>query len=503
MKIIVIEDEPKTRKGIVKIIEKYTAHEVIADEEDGLLGLDKVLELKPDILITDINMPNMDGLTMIKKIREAGLKTECIILTGYSEFEYAQKSIQLSVVEYLLKPLDIEEIIEVLDNISAKISDTKVETVSPEQLLFSIFMEKDGNSNRIQDKFAEKIKYQNNQKMDLFLVKNESLTMETTNEIVDILKESLNAICLSKYYVLKLPIDKTILVLILDGQNVHYLKEMFQMKVIPDIKKIAACIVSYESISCIDELKNIVYKMQEYMTYAFILDNDKVIDHEMIEKMTFKEIEYPEYLENTVRKGIRTGQNAEVEKSAGEFEKLIIESRETPQIIKQYTARFVLAAMDVAKELLCNEDIQNIYTYLLNDLIKTDSREIFLNNYYKMIHIIIGDRADSECTENGIILNAIAFMRQNYEKDLSLVDVSDVVGITPEYLSKLFSKEMGINFVTFLMEFRISMAKKMLQSSNLKIHEVAERVGYRDTKYFNKVFKSIIGVSPSEYRKKI
>jgi len=75
MKVVIVEDEPNTRNGIIKIIEKYTSHEVVAGESDGEAGLEKVLSLHPDVVITDINMPKMDGLAMIHKIREAGIMT--------------------------------------------------------------------------------------------------------------------------------------------------------------------------------------------------------------------------------------------------------------------------------------------------------------------------------------------------------------------------------------------------------------------------------------------
>jgi len=134
-------------------------------------------------------------------------------------------------------------------------------------------------------------------------------------------------------------------------------------------------------------------------------------------------------------------------------------------------------------------------------MMHSNIKELFLNNYWKMIDMIAGEKKEDALTENGMILNVIEFIRQNYDKEISLSEAAELVGITPEYLSKLFSKEMGINFSTFLGEFRVSIAKKLLVTGNYKIYEVAEMVGYKDTKYFNKVFRSIMGVSPSDYRK--
>lgn len=222
MRVIIVEDEPNTRNGIIKIIEKYTTHEVIAGESDGEAGYEKVLSLCPDMIITDINMPKMDGLTMLDKLREAGNTAMVVLLTGYSEFEYAQRAIQLSVAEYLLKPLDVEDIIEVLGTVERKLSKHKVEKVSAEQQLFSI-LTGDGNDEEIvQKQFAEKIRKQKDQSLSMFLIQSESILEGMTNQMAEILKESLDAICLTGFFIFKLPYAKQILVMILEGQNARY-----------------------------------------------------------------------------------------------------------------------------------------------------------------------------------------------------------------------------------------------------------------------------------------
>lgn len=501
MRIVVVEDEPKTRSGIIKIISKYTSHEVVAEECDGVTGLEKVLELQPDVVITDINMPQMDGLTMINKIREAGFSVAAIVLTGYSEFEYAQRAIQLEVIEYLLKPLNIEDIIEVLDTVAKKLSKSKIETVTAEQLLFTMLTGDESEQELVQRQFDEKMRHQPDQTISMFLIQSESILEETTNQMVDVLQDSLNAICLTGYYIFKLPFEKEILVMILDGQNVHYLKEIFKMQITRELKNTGEYLISYGEISNISMLKERIRQMQEYFSYTFVCPENSIIDTDVIRKLTFKKTEYPEYLENAIRRDIRNGNKEGIRKKAQKFEEVIIHSKEEPGTIKKYTVRFVMNILDTARDLLENRDVESLYNYLLNDMMNSNLKEIFLNNYWKMIDMIADEKKEDSLTENGMILNVIEFIRQNYDKEISLSDAADLVGITPEYLSKLFSKEMGINFSTFLGEFRVSIAKRLLANENYKIYEVAEMVGYRDTKYFNKVFRSIMGVSPSDYRK--
>lgn len=500
MRIVVVEDEPKTRSGIVKIIEKYTDHTVVAQECDGTGGFERIIKLQPDIIITDINMPEMDGLTMINQCRKAGITAAAIVLTGYSEFEYAQKAIQLEVVEYLLKPLNIEDIIEVLDVVTKKISQSKNTTVTAEQLLFSILTCDECNLDRVLRQFDEKIKHQPEQFISLFLLQSESISEETTNQMVVILKDRLNAICMTAFQVFKLPFEKKILVMILDVQNEDYLKAIFKMQIMRELDKTGEYLVSFSTIKSILLLKQTIRQMQEYFAYTFVCPKSCIIDTDVINSLQFEKTEYPEYLENAICRDIRNGNKDSIIKNAKKFEEVIINSKDEPSAIKNYTVRFVINILDTARDLLKSRDIESLYHYLLNDMMSSNRKEAFLNNYWKMIHIIADDKED-KLTENGMILNVIEFIRQNYDKEISLSDAAELVGITPEYLSKLFSKEMGINYSTFLGEFRVSVAKKLLASGKYKICEVAVMVGYRDTKYFNKVFRSIMGVSPSDYRK--
>ena len=102
-----------------------------------------------------------------------------------------------------------------------------------------------------------------------------------------------------------------------------------------------------------------------------------------------------------------------------------------------------------------------------------------------------------------MILRVINYVRNHYNEEITLTDMADMIEITPEYLSRLFNQEMKINFNSFVKNFRISMAKRLLMNTNYQIAEVAEKTGFHDSKYFNKVFKSVCGLTPSEYKKEM
>ena len=133
MRVIVIEDEIRIREGISKLLGKMgEKFDVVAEAEDGKAGLALCLEHKPDIIITDIRMPDMDGLEMLAVLKEQGVDFNAIVISAFSEFEYAKKAISLGVTEYLLKPISVMEFRAALENVENKIIEKRQK--KPEQV---------------------------------------------------------------------------------------------------------------------------------------------------------------------------------------------------------------------------------------------------------------------------------------------------------------------------------------------------------------------------------
>lgn len=502
MKIVIVEDEKRTRLGLENIIRKMTSHEVAASVSDGVEGLKTVMELSPDVVITDIKMPNMDGLTMLEKIREQGGKTRAILLTGFSEFEYARKSVQLEAEDYLLKPLNVDEILEVLEKTEKKIARTRTETVSEEQLVFSLLNGEQEEKMRAAEVLEHHLKLMNGEKTALFLVRAGSRMETTVNEMTAVLKERLASICMQDYHVFPMLERRAVLVMIMEGQRVHYLKELFRLHILPMLQNIGECMAAYEELERLDELSEKLDQMTARFEYGFGCGGGVLLDREYIEAIHFETREYPERLEQLIKKAVRNGTEEDNRKIAGQFQDEIIENKLLrPSVIREYTLRFGMAAANAASEQKKNGELEKIYHILLNGIMECDTREQLLYVYHKIWDSILAGEEEEVTTENSIVLHVLSFIRQNYAQDISLSGAAEAVGVSPEYLSRLFTKEMGINFSTFLGDFRISMAKRLLADEKYRIYEVAEAVGFRDTKYFNKVFRSVTGISPSDYRK--
>lgn len=126
MRIVVVEDEIRIREGICNLLDKmFPQHEVIGSAVNGQEGLDLILDQKPDLIITDVKMPVMDGLTMLSILSEKKIKSKAIVLSAYAEFTYAQQAIRWGVSEYLVKPLVVNDFVQAIKNTELQLKETQ------------------------------------------------------------------------------------------------------------------------------------------------------------------------------------------------------------------------------------------------------------------------------------------------------------------------------------------------------------------------------------------
>ncbi len=503
MRIVIVEDEPKTKEGLINIITKFTDNEICGIASDGQEGIKLIKEKKPDLIISDIQMPGMDGLTMLGRLEEEGIMFYALILTGYSSFDYVRTALHLGVIDYVLKPVDIENFISVLTETKAKILKEKMEKINSVQLIWSLMTCEQEEKEPLKHQLSNLLQANEKMQVTLFLIKPDSLDQETVGEMIHCVKEKMNSLCVMNYHVVHLSFDYGILVLIVDTEKNAHLNNMFSVHILPGLNAIGGCYCSYTSILGLNYLEEAIMELKELFQYTFVYDRGVILDKAMVEKLEFTPIDYPVDLENRIRKEILNGNYEKALKTGKKFKETIIESKGSPELIREYTARFSSGIYNMAKEYDTRSEPKLIFHYFINNIIESKTKSELIQNYENILHTILSGKDEQMDIDNLTVLKVINFIRENYSKDITLTEAAGLVGVTPEYLSKLFNQKINVNFVVFLRNFRISMAKRMLLSGKYRIQEVAEQVGFKDPKYFNKVFKSVCGISPSEYKKVI
>lgn len=496
MRIVLVEDEPKSREGIVKIIQHYTEHEIVAAVEDGAAGLEAVEREKPDLVISDIRMPGMSGLEMLQQMRARGCETGIIFLTGYSEFEYAHQAIKLHALDYILKPIEIENFMEVIKNAESKIENKKAEQISPESLLLEYVNKQQDNRETL-----ERVLGVNEDiKISLLYFYLGGQAQEVLNEMMYETRKALDVQCIQNYYLIPLFQSGAYVVLVTDTEKNKMLKWVLEKRIVPELTEVAEFVCSYTTDYGIKNLNEDLSHLKEMLPYGFHMKKGKIIDEETANNCHFEITEYPSALETAIQKEVLKQDKDKVNEIGGKFIREVIEGNFHPDQIKEYTIRF---SMGIAKEDTSGKNRSEEGQYIVSSMLRCFTERQLTYLFQKMLNFVVHNFIEISITDNEIILKTISFVRENYSKpEVSLAEAADLCNVSQEYLSRLFQQETGTKFISFLQNFRVSMAKRMLLSDRQsKVYEIAEAVGYRDQKYFVSVFKKLCGMTPSEFRK--
>ncbi|NCB91633.1 MAG: response regulator [Clostridia bacterium] len=504
MRIVIAEDEPKSREGLINIIQRFTDYEIVGVAENGEDGYKITTELKPDLVISDIRMPVLDGLGMLQKIKESQIDVQAILLTGYSEFEYARRALQLQVVEYVLKPLEIDQFLSILKKAEGKVQKKNAERLTPDQLLWSYVVSSEVEKERMQPMLEEELGVNDRIISTMFLIHPDSIASETYGEIRKQLQHTLEALCMENYYLLVRPGESGgVFALLIDTERNRSLKSIFVRRIIPQLQEISGCVCSMVQMHGVRQINQVMDELVALLKYSFSIPEGDIIDKETAQMIVYEKLDYPSSLENEMIQYIRNGKRERILEKGEEFAKLVIDSKASPECIRDYTVRFVVGILriigDVRRQLNQEEEIQ----YMMGSINKSHTQREVRYQFEKILKnvAVLDNEDETAITENGIVLNAISYIRENYGKNIGLYEVAQFCNVRSEYLSRIFKEETGVKFVDFLTNFRISVAKRLLYSGNYKVVEVAEMVGFADQKYFQKVFKKVCGVTPSEYKK--
>lgn len=506
MKILIVEDEVNAREGLGSLLGKLSDNYIVCGKaSDGEQGLMLAKEHKPDLIFTDIEMPKLNGLDMLEKIKEDSQDPYVIILSGYSDFKYAQKGIKLGVEEYLLKPITYSALKSSMEQIERKFSLKKAalleEGIPNEEILEQILLNKGKNLENFYKVIKSNIKEDENMYLvNLYLRdKYEEKSEFIIKEIYEFMKHY--KIEVFYYSVLKeynyLPIFINTTKAFLEFIKMLKYNLLFSLRE-SGFSSITASIIN------INELAEIGYsfnKLQGLSKWPIVLGNDEVIYEELISKLKINKCNYPREIENEVLKAIKNNDQARLVDSNEKFILYLKANVYNPVDIIDVCSKYIFSILIASKG--CNNDL---YTEFKNegilDSIKISCTFDELKERLEYVINKVCERNNEEFTVNSLIVRkAINYIKEYYSDKISLEDIASGMNITTEYLSRLFTKELRKSFSDYLKEFRIEKAKELLTNKKMKIYEIGEKVGYSDSKYFCKVFKESTGMSPKEYMK--
>jgi Response regulator containing CheY-like receiver domain and AraC-type DNA-binding domain len=469
--VFIVDDERLIVKRIKIAVdwEKY-GFEVIGEAYDGMDAYDMILEAKPKIVFTDIRMPGMSGLELIKKVNEIYPDIQFVVISGYGEFAYAQKALNYGVLGYCLKPFDEQEIIAILEKARNTIDMARA-TLGTEFL--TLVEEFDTDSCKRKNEIIESIGFRWDEKKGFFVMALQG-------------EESLE---LDNSHIIRMKTGRRKYVYVIEHDYYYSVKENLPVMIQQRAKSIGISSVLYsmgQMAKGIEEAN--IAACQIYMSKV-----KQICEYRNYEKDDINQLFLQ--LENAIDRK----DEIEIMKAFDDAEKVVMEGecniKHAFQLYNIVVYSSQIIGIDNHKSILYNyeqltgqfEDCQCMLEYLKDLLTKI---------------MKISSESQIFSIKNETFRNILAYVNKNYCEDISIQTIVQEFVINPSYVSQLFKKEMKITFTEYLTNIRVNYAGQLLKTTDLPINEVAEKSGFNDYFYFTRVFKKTMGKTPTVYRDK-
>ena len=520
MRVLIADDEPKIRQLLRLLLSEAEGVMIVGEAANGKDALTLIDSLQPDLLITDIRMPVVDGLSLAQHIQEHAPETRVVIISGYSQFEYAKQAISYGVEDYLLKPIKKAELFSVLERVGYKQNFQRQTSAGEEKSPASVLLH-DPESLRGRLSFEDMAQHMvlvpgEDSLWLAALIKVDALSFCDNRELLSLIEQKETVI--ARNMVLRragcaccIGVENGLCCLIvnLPREKLSALQKALQSAII-SIRSLCDNVGEAHVTAAVGrEVVQPSEIVESFDSAQFTMENrllhgaGRVLEGEIPTEMyTVRDfvtvplrktlLEYIERFEWNVA--------AELVRRVGN--QVLAAPGSTGSLAKR-------VALELAGLLVFGLHTEMSDSEQRTLAVKFESRIGMCHQGGQLFDEIIGilknsvgqlDARRQEKEQRPIQL-ARQHIRQNYAQQLTLEEVAGVVGFTPSYFSALFKKETGQSFVEYLTEVRMMAARNQLLNTQDPIESVAEAVGFRDVKYFSKVFKKETNLSPFEFRK--
>lgn len=540
-KVLIVDDDILTRMNIKMIIDwgKY-GYDICGEAVNGQNGIEMIETLCPDIVLTDMKMPVLDGVGLIEWIHEHKPLTQIIALSGYDDFNYVKDSMKLGAVDYIIKhKLEPELLLSVLEIAKSKIIKTKEaleeKTQRDSQLMLAQghlrqqFLRGLLNGEIIEtSEIGESIQRLNlNLGLlncvvvgleidDYSFLKDKSSEMELKKRIIDVFVEIVQQILseTKQAYIVHMEQGK-FAILFSYGKTFSMLyvyNQMYQM-----IDRIRLTIKRYLNLTACYGVSPIcpnIHKVNQYYQKAnhlldekfykgkdqlFMEDSKKIIKNDFV-TLTVEQ-------EKTIILSLKTYDQAILKKSLDSIFSWVIEQRFNHNATHMIVAELINIASRVATqsgikmdEIFLNNDVPYSKMQKYDNIMDVKN---WISEIYLQLVILIKYKAYNHANYSENTKKAIDYIHRNYHLDMSLDDTARHINVSNSYLSRIFKEECKVSYVKYLNQLRVEKAKLLIENGEIRIKDIVKQVGFQSYNYFFKVFKEMVSMTPLEYEEMV
>jgi len=534
LKIFLVEDESIMREGLRDNMPwQQFGYEFVGEASDGEMALPLIRKTRPDVLLTDIKMPFMDGLTLSRMVAKEFPNMKIIILSGHDDFDYARQAIQIGVEQYILKPVTRETMKKVLLEVKEKLDSEKEKKMYMEKFQSEMheyelmsrrtFFEKVFSGRMpVQDIYTEMEKLSLDLEgpcYNLIMVsaqrKRKAMDGQNTDspQFIRCQDEMMHYFLRFREYLIFNWNINTYGILI-KGEMEQM--DTYTQRALQNITRIYSeieeeydwYVAAGTTVERLSQLADCYNKVNHILTLRYLSPTGHVItesteefaagnDGSSLDKLDITKVD-PEILKRFLENGLKS----EVEDFLNNYF-LSLQEPLKSKLFRNYlvlNVRFITLAY--AESLGCSQEdfIQNADAEAIPDF--SSSVDDLKTYAYKLIMQAIVEREkESNDRSHTMLKKALEYIEDKYtDETLSLNDAAAAIDVSPNYFSAIFSQEMGMTFIEYVTKKRMDKAKKLLKQSDMHTAEIAMEIGYKDPHYFSFVFKKTQGCTPREYR---
>ncbi|MCL1883670.1 MAG: response regulator [Defluviitaleaceae bacterium] len=529
LKVLIVDDELKVCNLIYHLLDWSTLGlEVIGRAQDGGTAYNFVLQNKPDIIITDIRIPEIDGIKLIEKVKEVYPETYFIIISGYNHFEYAQKAIKFGVEDYILKPVKKKDLTEALTRLISKHSD-KTTLINEKTSMLNRISTADEWRKR---NFLDELLHKKIQDMSIDTInrtyhcgfidgfyqvavikptlpfheeywQSYELLMQKT---LDIVNRDLNGSCTA----LLTTLHPEGVVCLANGteEQINELKRRLKkIKITITYMRDAFTDVNVTigmgcSVTDTNNIPDSIDSAKAAALERFVTGLGNIIEVDRVNVVIINDFVDSSF-RNKIMSCIEILNGEEIKKHISDVYRRVLEHPDTcgKLIFDLYSEITDIFVFGLKSNSIPHEHLNFTDTSIRSFHACGTSKEAFKYLGEKINAILLQISEENKQKGRKPIRYAKQYIQDNFNSPITLEEVSKVVGFNPTYFSSVFKKETGKSFTEYLTDLRIYNAKLLLTNTDDNLFDITENVGYRDLKYFSKLFKKNTGLSPSDFRK--
>ena len=526
-RILVVDDEPIHRDGLIAMIGKLRPDAEIIPANNGREALDIVNGKDIDITITDIRMPVKDGLSFLEEIHSNILsKMQVIMLSGYADFEYAHRAISLGAFDYILKPVNEAKVDGLLTRAEKKIDEAKraEEESKLYNISFPVYLEHQLNKfvkGRLKKtECRELLELFDRYKTGFVITTKIKNYSRFSSEEIDSYRADIK-------YLIKIALDpvfhsisffdqdnENIMVTIVtqeDSAGSNRIEDMLTSNLLKPFAEqlqeqyTLAVTIGIGSTFTIDSqsIINSYINSIKTVNYAFFFENSTILAYREIELVRFSNA-FGKYVEeNEMYDAIKKVDYITASGAFGNILKRFTEEQfADPESLKEIVVFILYNSSRLCQSFIREDEYSLLINSIKEDIHKVQSfaeLQTLADDYLKkFVNIISSNKA---LRYEKIFIDCKDYINKHYMEDLKLDDLSDKFNFNSNYFSTLFKNYANMNLSEYIFSVRMKKAKEYLKNNRLRIYEISEKIGYKDVKYFIRVFKKTYGMSPDEFRK--